>query len=83
MTPHISRASAHARAAGPGDATDGRPDTPTDRSRTAADGGAWRGPSEGRWVARLLGGAPAPRDPAPSPPGAPRTAEGVVEPPRP
>ena len=83
MTPDLSLSDARARANGPGEATDSRPDTPADRNRTATDGGAWRGPSEGRWVARLLGGAHAPRDPAPSTLGAPRPAEGVVSSPRP
>lgn len=31
----------------------------------APDGGLWRGPTEGHWIARLLHGAPAPRDPTP------------------
>lgn len=31
------------------------------------DGGLWRGPTEGHWIARLLHGAPAPRDPTPTP----------------
>jgi hypothetical protein len=45
---------------GPPAATDGE---------TAADGGLWRGPTEGHWIARLLHGAPAPRDPTPPPAG--------------
>jgi hypothetical protein len=35
----------------------------------AGDGELWRGPTEARWVARLLHGARPPRDSAPSPAG--------------
>lgn len=47
-----------------------RREPPADPGRaTAPDGGLWRGPTEGHWIARLLHGAPAPRDPTPPPAG--------------
>lgn len=62
---------------GPTRTTADRPDvTPDDRRHTPNGdmdvdgvGDPWRGPSEARWIARLLRGAPPPRDSAPSPAG--------------
>lgn len=65
------------------DAVDRREPSPDQERAAAADGGLWRGPTEGPWIARLLRGAPAPRDPAPPPVGRIPATDQRVSPPRP
>ena len=55
---------AAARPMGADTVSHGKPSADLGR-HPVADGGLWRGPTEGHWIARLLKGVPAPRDPTP------------------